>query len=277
MIPDLKGKVAVITGAAGGIGLGAARAFAAAGMRLVLADIAESRLAAAAAELHENGADVQALPTDVRDKASIEILRDAALTRFNAVHLVCCNAGGPLPRKIIDLTQLDWSRALELNLFSVVNGVQVFLPLLEDQGEGHINATSSMSGLVPFPPVATYNVAKAGVIAFMETLAHELRDEDSPVTVSVLCPGEVATRAVENAMTLAQAAGYEASPVETESASIAQAGILKGGMDPDEVGRILLDGIQQGRFWIFTHPRWIEGPLKQRHEAMTRHGALLEP
>ena len=76
--------------------------------------------------------------------------------------------------------------------------------------------------------------------------------------------------------TLAQAAGYEASPVETDIASIAQARILRGGMDPDEVGRVLLDGIQQGRFWIFTHLRWVEGPLTQRHEAMTRDGALLE-
>jgi NAD(P)-dependent dehydrogenase (short-subunit alcohol dehydrogenase family) len=273
---NIEGKVAVITGAAGGIGLGAARAFASAGMRLVLADIDESRLAAAVQKIRDGGAVVHGVPVDVRDKASLEALRDAALSRFGAVHLVCNNAGGPIPRRIIDVTPSDLKRVLDLNLFSVVNGVQVFLPLLEDQGEGHLNATASMSGLVPFPPVVTYNIAKAGSIAFMETLAHELRESDSPVSASVLCPGGVATHAIENMMGQALAAGHEPSPEELEAASTAQAGLLKSGIDPDEAGRILLDGIRQGRFWIFTHPGWVDGPLKQRHEAMIGDGALVD-
>lgn len=273
---DVKGKVAVITGAAGGIGLGAARAFAAVGIRLVLADIDEERLAAAVEELRNEGADVHGVPTDVTKRGSLKVLRDETLARFGAVQLVCNNAGGPIPRRIVDVTRSDWSRVLDLNLFGVVNGVQVFLPVLEDQGEGHLNATASMSGLVPFPPVVTYNVAKAGVIAFMETLAHELQERDSPVGVSVLCPGEVATRGVENAMRLARTAGHEPSPEELKVASVAQAGLLSSGIDPDEAGRILLDGIRQGRFWIFTHPRWVDGSLKRRHEAMTSNGALVD-
>jgi NAD(P)-dependent dehydrogenase (short-subunit alcohol dehydrogenase family) len=276
MIRDVAGKVAVITGAAGGIGLGAARAFSAAGMRLVLADIDEARLATAVQELRDEGADVHGAPTDVTKRDSLEALRDTALARYGAAHLICSNAGGPIPRRIVDVTQSDWNWVLDLNFFGVVYGVQVFLPLLEEQGEGHLSATSSMSGLVPFPPVVTYNVAKAGVIAFMETLAHELLEQGSPVGVSVLCPGAVATRGVENAMRLAQATGHEPSPEEIEVASVGQASLLSGGIDPVEAGHVLLDGIRQGRFWIFTHPGWIDGPLKQRHEAMTRDGALID-
>jgi NAD(P)-dependent dehydrogenase (short-subunit alcohol dehydrogenase family) len=273
---DVEGKVALITGAAGGIGLGAARAFAAAGMRLVLADIDERRLAIAVDQLQDDGADVYGVPVDVCERASLEALRDAALDHYGTVHLVCTNAGGPIPRRIIDLTPSDWGKVIDLNLFSVVNGVQVFLPLLEEQGEGHLSATASMSGLVPFPPVVTYNVAKAGAIAFMETLAHELREQNSPIGVSVLCPGGVATQAIDNMMRLAQADGHRPSQEELEAASSAQAGLLKGGIDPDEAGRILLNGIRQDRFWIFTHPDWVEGPLKLRHEAMISSGALVE-
>jgi NAD(P)-dependent dehydrogenase (short-subunit alcohol dehydrogenase family) len=273
---NVKRKVAVITGAAGGIGLGAARAFAADGMRLVLADIDESRLVTAVDKIRDKGAEVHGVPVDVRDRSSLEALRDSALAQYGAVHLVCNNAGGPIPRRIIDVTPSDWSRVLDLNLFSVVNGVQVFLPLLEEQGEGHLSATASMSGLVPFPPVVTYNVAKAGAIAFMETLAHELRESGSPVGVSILCPGGVVTQAIENMMRQAEATGHEPSPEELEAASTAQAGLLKSGIDPDEAGRILLDGIRQGRFWIFTHSSWVDGPLKQRYEAMTSDGALVD-
>lgn len=273
---EVEGRTAVITGAAGGIGLAAARAFAAAGVRLVLADIDESRLRIAADKLMEQGAEVEPVPTDVTSVASLEELREAALARFGTVHIVCSNAGGPLPRRIRELSAEDWTRGLNLNLYSVINGVRIFLPLLEEQDQGHISATASMSGLVPFPPVATYNVAKAGVISFMETLAHELKNRDSPVAVSVLCPGEVATHGVENTLNIAQAVGYEASQEESALAVSAQAGILEGGLDPDEVGRIYLDGIRQGRFWIFTHPAWVEGPLKKRHEMMTTNGSLLD-
>lgn len=267
---DVVGKVAVITGAAGGIGLGAARAFVAAGMRVVLADIDEERLAASAGALTAAGGDVRAVPVDVRDRASVDGLRDEALATFGSVHLICNNAGGPLPRLTQDVTSADWEFVLGLNLFGVINGVQSFLPLFEDQGEGHISATASMSGLVPRPPVVTYNVAKAGVVAFMETLDQELRAANSPVKVSVLCPGEVATHGIEHAVGLAASVGHRMSDWESSTAVAAQTHLLSEGLDADEAGRVLLEGIRAGRFWIFTHPEWITGPLSQRHEAMLR-------
>ncbi len=271
-----KPKVVVITGAAAGIGLGIARAFTSGGAQVVMADIDASTLDAAVSGLRDQGADAFGVPCDVRSSDSMASLREAALRRFGGVDVVCLNAGGPIPRSTLEVQAADWERVLAVNLFGVINGVQAFLPFLAAAGGGHINATSSMSGLVPFPPVVAYNVAKAGVIAYMETLAHELRTEGSPVRVSVLCPGEVATRAVENAMRLARLEGHNASPEELDQAVAAQRGLLRGGISPEEVGRALIRGIEEDRFWIFTHPQWVQGPLKQRHRAMVNDGSLAD-
>lgn len=271
---DVGGKVAVITGAAGGIGLGMARAFAGAGMSLVLADIDEARLDEAVSSMQATGAVAIGVPTDVADRASVDSLASMTLERFGAVHLVCNNAGSPLPRSILNVTTEDWERGLGINLFGVVNGIHAFMPILEEQGEGHINATSSMSGFVAFPPVVIYNVAKSGVIAVMETLARELRAAGSPIEVSVFCPGEVATHAIDNAMHNACSSGYVPSPGELTSVEATQAGLLRSGMDPNDVGRIVLDGVRQGRFWIFSHPHWIEGPIRDRFDAMVANGSL---
>lgn len=271
---DVAGKVAVITGAAGGIGLGMARAFADSDMRLVLADIDVNRLMDAVDGLESAGAAVLGVPTDVTDRPSVDALATTAMERYGAVHLLCNNAGGPLPKSVMDVTADDWERVLGVNLFGVINGIHAFLPIMEAQGEGHINATSSLSGLVAFPPVVTYNVAKSGVIAVMETLARELREAGSPIGVSVSCPASVATHIVENMMSNARRTGYEPSLDELTAAEQAQAGLLGGGMDPDEVGRIVLDGVRQGRFWIFSHPELIDGPIRKRFEAMVADGSL---
>ena len=270
---DLSGKVAVVTGAAGGIGLGLAQAFVDEGLRVVLADIDESRLEDAVSGLARDGANVVGVPTDVAARVSVEALRDAAVDHFGAVHILCNNAGGPFPGATTDLSDAEWDFVLGANLFGVVNGIRAFLPLFEAQGEGHLNATSSMSGLVPFPPVVAYNVAKFGVIALMETLARELRMSDSPVEASVMCPGEVATRAVENAVVLARSSGHEPA-VSQELLESAQSGLLRTGIDPLEAGRITVEGIRTARFWIFTHPEWIEGPFRRRYEAMITDGSL---
>ena len=110
----------------------------------------------------------------------------------------------------------------------------------------------------------------------METLGHELRQQASPVEVSVFCPGEVATRGIEHAMNLARTTGHQPSPEEINIAEAAQAGILRGGLDPDTAGQILATGIRQGRFWIFSHPDWIKGHLTNRNEAMINEGKLIE-
>ncbi len=202
------------------------------------------------------------------------VLRDEVLDRFGEVSVVCLNAGAPLPRRTIEVSAGDWDRILGVNLFGVIHGVQTFLPLMEERGEGHINATASMSGLISFPPVVTYNVAKAGVIAYMETLARELRSSGSGVGVSVLCPAEVASGAIENAMRLARSEGYQAQSWELDAAQGAQADLMRVGMSPDEAGEILRRGIEDNRFWIFTHPEWVDGLVAQRQAAMSKDGTL---
>lgn len=274
IMDTIEGRVAVITGSAGGIGLGMARAFSDAGMRLALADIDEDRLATAVAELREAGAEVVGVPTDVTDRAAVEALADSVMARFGSVHLLCNNAGLPLPRSVLATSPENWERGLAVNLFGVINGVQTFLPIMESRQEGHINTTSSMSGLIAFPPVAVYNVAKFGVIALMETLARELRETGSPVEVSVFCPGEVATHGVDNALRNAGRFGHMPTDDEVAVARAAQDGLLRSGMDPDEAGRIVLDGVTEGRFWIFSHPQWVDGPVRARFEAMVSDGSL---
>ncbi|MFQ5555195.1 MAG: SDR family NAD(P)-dependent oxidoreductase [Acidimicrobiia bacterium] len=200
---NLSGKVAVVTGAAGGIGLGMARALVDDGVRVVLADIDEGRLEGAVDGLTRDGADVIGVPTDVAVRDSVEALRSTALDHFDEVHLLCSNAGVPFRAAAVDLNYADWNFVLGVYLYGVVKGIRAFLPDGETQREGHLNATSSMNGLVPFPPVVAYNVAGFGVIALMETLERELRASGSPVEVSVLCPGEVATHGIEHSVELA--------------------------------------------------------------------------
>jgi len=193
-----------VTGAAGGVGLGIGRAFGSDGARVVLSDIDEDRLVDAVGDLRDHRIAAVGIPCDVRNLDSMTALRDEVLDRFGEVSVVCLNAGAPLPRRTVEVTSDDWDRILGVNLFGVVHGAQTFLPVMEEQEEGHINATSSMSGPIAFPPVVTYNVAKARIIAYMETLARELRASGSPVWVSVLCPADVASDAIENVMRLAR-------------------------------------------------------------------------
>jgi NAD(P)-dependent dehydrogenase (short-subunit alcohol dehydrogenase family) len=225
-------------------------------------------------DLRDHQIDAVGFPCDVRSLDSMGALRDEVLDRFGEVSVVCLNAGAPLPRRTVEVTSDDWDRILGVNLFGVVHGVQAFLPVMEDQGHGHINATASMSGLISFPPVVTYNVAKAGVIAYMETLARELRSSGSPVGVSVLCPAEVASGAIDNAMRLARSEGYQPQQWEVEAAEGAQAGLMREGMGPDMAGVILRQGIEEDRFWIFTHPEWLDSLVADRNAAMARDGTL---
>ncbi len=272
----LKGQLAIITGGAGGIGFSMAKALSAEGMRLVLADIDETRLNQCSQVLKSQGADVAGWVCDVRDTRSVEALRDAVVEQIGHPYLVCLNAGGAIPAsaKAIDVEELD--RVLDLNLYGVVNGVRAFLPLLEVRGGGHISVTASTRGLTPTPPMATYNTAKAAVLAYMQTLAYELIGSASPVSVSVLCPGTVATRFLDHAVDLARGEGHEPSSDAVEAISKGQEGVLEHGIDPDEVARTFVDGIKQGRFWIFTHPDWVSGPLSDRFRAMVEDGSLPE-
>jgi NAD(P)-dependent dehydrogenase (short-subunit alcohol dehydrogenase family) len=272
---SVDGRVAVVTGGAEGMGLGMVRAFAAAGMRVVAADVRVDALAAAVAELRAEGRDVIGVPTDVSRLADVEALAAATMDAFGAVHVLCNNAGvgmfAPIARTSIE----DWEWVLGIDLWGPIYGIKVFLPLLEQQDEGHINSTSSVAGLVAGGAAGPYNVAKHGVVALMSTLERELRAAHSPVRASVLCPGAVNTRIASNSIESRRARqGREsARSPEGEKLGGKMAEALAGGMDPDDVGRLVLDAIVEDRFWIFTDPRLLRH-VQQQVEAMVDDGAL---
>ena len=188
-LPDLRGKVAVVTGGASGIGMGIARQLIAEGMQVVIGDIEAGLLRKAADDLGAVG-----ILTDVSDLDSVRALARSATERFGTVHVVCNNAGvGPLAA-IADLTMADWHWIIGVNLYGVIHGVQTFLPVLQaNEDGGHIVNTASMAGLVAPPRLGAYSVTKFGVVALTEVLAAELAQTGSKVGVSVLCPGVVRT------------------------------------------------------------------------------------
>src|SRR5437588_11349714 len=191
---DLKGKVAVVTGAASGIGNAVATRLAEEGMRVVLADMEEGPLADAEKKLADDGATVLAVPTDVTKGDQMDALAQKTFDTFGTVHVVHNNAGVATGGPMWTLTEADWQWVLGVNLWGVIHGVRAFVPRLVEQGEGHVVNTASIAGLTSSPLMAPYNVSKHGVVTLSETLQHELTMQGSPVRVSVLCPGWVNTR-----------------------------------------------------------------------------------
>ncbi len=277
-------KVAVITGAAGGIGLGMARAFADAGMKVVIADIEADRLEATAVELRSAGFDVLGVPTDVSRLESVKALAEAAMDTYGRVDVLCNNAGAAMLSTIAETTIEDWEWTVGLNLWGPIYGVKTFLPLIQRNTEpGHINSTASIAGLVAGGTVAPYNVTKHGVVALMATLERELRSAKCPHRASVLCPGPINTGIGRNSVRLRRSAGtanaqrpISAAATPSDQAPASASGqkltgnlstALSGGMDPDNVGRIVLDAIMNDRFWIFTHKKLLKH-VREQYELM---------
>jgi NAD(P)-dependent dehydrogenase (short-subunit alcohol dehydrogenase family) len=247
-----QGSVAVITGAASGIGTALARAFAARGCAVVLADVERHALEAAAATVE---GETLTVVTDVSDAAAVERLADAAFDRFGAVDVVCNNAGVSTFNPLVAQTLDDWRWVLGVNLWGVVHGVQAFLPRLLAQGRGHIVNTSSLAGLASgLPDLGPYNVSKVGVVALSETLRLELLMSGAPVGVSVLCPGTTPTQILESERNRPSALGQEARVEEGEAMRQAvRAGFGgPGSRSADEVAADVLAAVRAGDFWIIT-------------------------
>ena len=255
---ELDGKVAVVTGAASGIGLAMTKTFLGDGMQVVMADIEEAALDAAIAGLGE-GVEVEPVVCDVSDLAQVEGLRDRALERFGSVHVVCNNAGVAGGGPVWAQTRADWDWVLGVNLFGVINGVTAFTPLLIEQGEGHIVNTASVAGLISMPWGGTYNVSKHAVVTLSETLWADLQLAGATgVGVSVLCPGWVQTRIHESGRNRPLAEGAAArQPTEEQQLMMAHiGGLIAEGLNPLEVGAMVRDAVVGGRFYILTHPHW---------------------
>jgi NAD(P)-dependent dehydrogenase (short-subunit alcohol dehydrogenase family) len=250
---DLQGKVAVITGGASGIGRAVADKAAAEGMKIILGDIEEGPLKAAVDDLNSTGAEALGVVTDVSDRASVEALRDAALDRFGAVHLVHNNAGIGLGGPIWEVTEEDWRWILGVNLWGVIHGVATFTPLLLEQGEGHIVNTASIAGLIVAPFLGPYNATKQAVVAISETLFKDLQTVAAPVGVSVLCPGFVQTRIAESDRNRPGWAPDRNITGAAEVQGVVQ-NLVDAGIEPTTVADRVIDAVRTNTFYILTHP-----------------------
>src|SRR3989454_8974881 len=196
---EFRDRVAVVTGAASGIGRGLAERFAAEGMKVVLADVEQSALDQADAEMRERGATVLPVRTDVSKPQQMEQLAQQTLEAFGAVHIVCNNAGvGGPGGPVWERTLADWQWVLGVNLWGVIHGIRTFVPImLRQETEGHIVNTASVAGLVSLPMLTIYDVTKHGVVTLSESLYQELAMSGSRLRVSVLCPGFVSTNIMD--------------------------------------------------------------------------------
>jgi NAD(P)-dependent dehydrogenase (short-subunit alcohol dehydrogenase family) len=255
---QLGGKVAVITGAASGIGLAMAHRFAAEKMVLALLDIEEGALAAAADALRSAGARVLAIRADVSKAADLEAAAARFQAEFGVAHVICNNAGvGGVPAPMWTLSDDDWDWTVSVNLWSVIRGIRVFLPpLLASGEEGHVVNTASMAGLTSTPFMGAYSAAKHGVVAISEVLAKELELAGSRVGVSVLCPGFVRTQIATSERNRPPGAPSEASAAAVAGSPIAQAiqEMVASGQPPDAIADEVVRAIKESRFYILTHP-----------------------
>jgi len=264
---ELRGKTAVITGGASGIGLATARQLAGAGMNLVLGDIEDEPLQIAVSMLRADGADVIGLQGDVALEADVFALRDAALASFGSVHVVFNNAGVGAGMAI-GTPKGVWDWVLGVNLGGVINGVNAFVPLFLEQNEGHVVNTASESGLVGSAGSGPYCASKFAVVGLSESLFQELAMTGKDVHVTVLCPNFVRTRINESSRTMpSDIASYADDPMAQASKKIADQ-LVNSGIDPIDVARMVQRAIEQNQFWILTNEHSATRITEQRLEWM---------
>ena len=257
---DFKDKVAVVTGAASGIGKAMAQVFADEGMKVVLADVEEPLLAETVAELEAAGHDVCGHRTDVSDGAEVEALAAKAKERYGAIHVVCNNAGVFTGGLCWEVPVKEYEWLLNVNLWGVIHGIRTFVPImLEQDCEAHIVNTASMAAVTTMPYVGAYHMTKHGVLALSECLYHELAMSGAKLKVSVLCPEEVATRIGDaqrnRPSSLAERGSYEKSP-ERAVVFEAMKALEEGGLEPRVLAERTLGGIRDERFYILSEDKW---------------------
>jgi len=263
---NFKDKVAVVTGAASGIGRALVDRCVNEGMRVVLADVDQTALSSTAEALNHLGANVIAVRTDVSRADDVKALARKTLDTFGAVHLLFNNAGVDARNTLWEATLADWQWVLGVNLWGVIHGVQTFVPIMLKQGdECHVVNTASIAGLISGPGIGLYKVAKHGVVSLSETLACELAAINANVKVSVLCPAGVKTKIMESERNrpqeLQDSAHNTTHPV-THQIREALGQLVESGLPPSQVAQAAFDAIRNQNFYILTHPDW--KPLIQK-------------
>jgi NAD(P)-dependent dehydrogenase (short-subunit alcohol dehydrogenase family) len=274
---SLSGRTAVITGAASGFGLETSRLAARQGMNVVMADVLDEPLAAAAREIEALGVQVLPFKCDVRHAAEVEALGAATAARFGAPHLVFNNAGVGAGGLIWEHSARDWEWVMGVNVMGVAHGVRVFTPMMlaaekaDPSFEGHIVNTASMAGLVNMPNMGVYNVSKHAVVSLSETLYQDLKLVSERVHAHVLCPYFVPTGISNSERARPQDAQEERRP--TTSQRVAQGLIEKavagGRVTAAEVAQFVFDAIAADRFYIYSHPKAL-APVMTRAEDVLR-------
>lgn len=254
---DLKAKVAVITGAAEGIGKAIAVAAAAEGMRLVLADIHQELLDKTVSELRQAGAEVIGVVTDVSKEVEIQALADQAYAQFGHVHLLVNNAGVAFAKSAWETTAKDWEWIMGINLYGITHAIRIFVPrMLASNEVAHIVNTASVAGLIAEPALAAYNVSKFGVVALSESLQHDLNLRQAKIGVSVLCPSWVKTRITDAERNRKTEDRIQVDQLEKVSlktgAAINKA--VEAGIAPQQVAHDVINAVKNNTFYILTHP-----------------------
>jgi NAD(P)-dependent dehydrogenase (short-subunit alcohol dehydrogenase family) len=254
-VQQLGGKVAVVTGAASGIGRALAEAFAGEGMRVVLADIEEGPLEEAAAKIEAAGADVLAVPTDVRHAEAVAALAEATVERFGTAHVVCNNAGVVAGGLTWEVSPERFRWVVEVNLLGVAHGIGAFVPMMLAQGEGHVVNTASAAGLVTGPGMASYYATKHGVVALTEALANDLAlGGHTGIGASVICPEFVRTRIHEAERNLpAEVAPPPSDDPEAAAGREMFGAMVLGGIEPADVAAAAVEAVREDRFYVLPH------------------------
>jgi len=279
---EFQGKVAVVTGAASGIGRALAERCAKEEMKVVLADIEEQALMQASRDLAAQGAQVLAVPTDVSQAGEVETLARKAFETYSAVHLLFNNAGVGAGKSAWESSLADWEWVLGVNLWGVIHGIHFFVPrMLEQRSEGHLVNTASMAGLTYGPGQSIYKVSKHGVVSLSETLYYELALRGASLKVSVLCPGLVSTNILDarrNRPARLQDASVK-EPLSPQAEAVVQRfqQAVREAMPPGQVADIVFEAIREERFYILTHPTWkaaiqsrMEDILQERNPTLPR-------
>jgi len=267
-VKTFRDRVAVVTGAASGIGRAMAERFAAEGMRVVMADVESTALATASEGLRGTGATVLATRVDVSRPEDVERLAEETYRAFGAAHVVCNNAGVAVIGAVHEHTLADWQWVIGVNLWGVIHGVRAFLPrMLAGGEEGHIVNTASMAGLTTAPFMSVYDVTKHGVVALSESMYKELTLTGAPIGVSVVCPGLIDTNIMRSSRNRPESLAEEgkAGPM-AQAFGQALSDRLAGGYPPSEVADQVFAGIREGRFYIVPAQPDVKGNIAIRAE-----------
>lgn len=268
---SFKNQVAVITGAASGIGRGLANKAAQLGMRVVIADVDAQGLQTVEQELRAQGIEVLAQRVDVTRFESVQALADASFATFGAVHLLFNNAGVLVDGISWQRSVEDWRWSFDVNVMGVIHGIKAFVPrMLAAKEAGVVVNTASMGGLLSGAYLGPYMATKHAVVSITETLHFELLGEQTPLRAAVLCPGEVATGIWHSERLRTDeygAKGDFSSQAESATHDFLTNSVAQG-ISPQKLAELAFDGIAAGKFWLFSHPDSLKALLASRVQSI---------